>query len=47
LRFVGEYRVGCGYIKNVNVGWGQVVILSLLVVLAKDSFFYAWGDQLD
>ena len=25
----------------------QVLLLSLLFVLAKDSFFYAWGDELD
>ena len=25
----------------------QVVVLSLLLTLAKDSAFYAWGDQLD
>lgn len=25
----------------------QVVILSLLLTLAKESLFYAWGDQLD
>ncbi|KAL9187456.1 hypothetical protein ACHAXT_001559 [Thalassiosira profunda] len=25
----------------------QVVFLSLLAVLAKDSFFFAWGDELD
>ena len=25
----------------------QVLFLSLLFVLAKDTFFYAWGDELD
>jgi hypothetical protein len=25
----------------------QVVMLSLLLQLARDSFFYSWGDQLD
>ena len=25
----------------------QVFLLSLLLTLAKDSFFYAWGDELD
>ena len=25
----------------------QVVLLSLLATLARDSFYYAWGDQLD
>ena len=25
----------------------QIALLSLLLTLAKDSFFYAWGDELD
>lgn len=25
----------------------QIVVLSLLLALAKDSFFFAWGDELD
>ena len=25
----------------------QILLLSLLFVLAKDSFFFAWGDELD
>ena len=25
----------------------QVALVSLLTTLARDSFFYAWGDQLE
>ena len=40
---MGELDVSFHYVRFVV----QVLFLSLLFVVAKDSFFFAWGDELD
>ena len=40
---MGELAVSFHYIRFAV----QVLFLSLLFVIAKDSFFFTWGDELD
>ena len=40
---MGELDVSFHYVRFAV----QVLFLSLLFVVAKDSFFFAWGDELD
>jgi len=40
---MGELAMSFHYIRFVV----QVLFLSLLFVIAKDSFFFTWGDELD
>lgn len=40
---MGQLDISFHYIRFAV----QVLLLSLLITLAKDSFFFAWGDELD